>query len=534
MYKVLIAEDEVPVRNRIIESIAWESIGLEVAYAAGDGQEALDYLEEHQVDLILTDIYMPFVDGMELIRRVRETNNYCKVVFLTGYNEFDYAKEAIELHASRYILKPITKAELTELLIELKEELDAAIIAKKNLNMLEGEYRKNLIFLRDKLLYDIVAGFMPSDRIEQAFENLKFEFKKPFYRLGVLEVIGKEDFGQKVWADDYSLLHFAMYNICKEILSEEDMTRVLLGENGKIIIIFTKEEALDFDKKAFDLLTEVLNTVRHIYEMPLTAGLSSTYNTIGDLNYAYEEALSAISYNVIEGYNRVIITSDIEPVTPKNHQKIEDTMMKIAGAMKVNDLGDAKELLSLFFEQIRFSRYGLNEVKTLILSMIIRIYDVYNQMCLKDTLKATLDFRLVEQLYDLEDFSGVQTKLMTTIEDLSGKLKKSREDDKNHLVIEAIAYIELSYMNPTLDLKEMSEKLHVSTSYFSRIFKQAKEQTFLEYLTAHRMNQARTLLKTTDMKVYEISVQIGYDDPHYFSYNFRKNVGMTPLQYRKA
>lgn len=534
MYKVLIVEDEVPVRNRIIESVNWADIGLEVVYGAGDGQEALDFLEDHQVELILTDIYMPFIDGMELARRVRESNQYCKIVFLTGYNEFDYAKEAIELNASKYLLKPITKEELCQVLIEMKEALDQDIEAMKNLTKLEDQYEKSLSFLRDKLLFDIIAGFMPSNRIQQACRNLNCDYQSNYYRLGIIEVVHKSSIGQEQWAEDYSLLHFAMFNIAKELFSDNHDTKVLLGDQGKLYVVFTSMLAEGFEKVAFDGLSELLNTIRHIYKMPLTAGLSSQYQGLDELKYAYEEAMSAMDYSLIEGINRVIVTADIEGVTPMKRQKLEGTMTEIVACLKVNKTDEAKEHLAMLIEQVKFNRYGLNEIKTLILALMTRIFDGYNQMCLTEAMKETLDFTLVETLHYLEDFTQVEVQIQETIDRLSGQLLQSRQNDKNHLVLEAINHIETSYMHADLDIKEMSDHLHVSASYFSRIFKSAKQQTFLEFLTAYRMDKAKALLKSSDLKVYEISTAVGYEDPHYFSYNFRKNVGTTPLKFRKA
>lgn len=534
MYKVLIVEDEVPVRNRIIDSVDWATIGLEVVYGAGDGQEALDFLEDNQVELILTDIYMPFIDGLELAKRVRESNSYCKIVFLTGFNEFDYAKEALELNASKYLLKPITKAELTEVLIEMKEELDQDIDAMKNLTKLEGEYEKSLTFLRDKLLFDIIAGFMPSNRITQACHNLNCDYSSNYYRLGVLEVCNKSSVGQDLWAEDYSLLHFAMFNIAKELFVGDNEAKVLLGDQGKLFILFTSVTSENFEKIAYDAMSELLNTIRHIYNMPLTAGLSSHYEALSELKYAHEEAMSAIDYSVIEGINRVIVTADIEGTTPMKHHKLDQAMAQIVAALKVNKTKEANNYLHIFIEQMKFNRYGLNEVKTLILSLMTKIFDAYNQMCLKDEMKESLDFALVETLYNLENFAEVEGQIQLTIQRLSDQLVKSRQNDKHHLVLDALNHIEATFMDPTLDIAAMSNHLHVSASYFSRIFKIAKEQTFLEYLTGYRMEKAKELLKSSDLKVYEISTQVGYDDPHYFSYNFRKNIGTTPLKFRKA
>ncbi len=143
MYKVLIVEDELPVRDAIISIINWEELGYEVVYAAEDGQDALNYLEDHAIDLMITDIYMPFVDGLELVRRVRQKDTYCKVVFLTGYNEFEYAKEAISLNANKYLLKPITKDELTGVLVDIRNNIEQELAEKNNINRLKKEYEND-------------------------------------------------------------------------------------------------------------------------------------------------------------------------------------------------------------------------------------------------------------------------------------------------------------------------------------------------------------------------------------------------------
>jgi len=534
MYRVLIVEDETPVRKKMVENVDWASLGFQVVYDAADGQEALTYLEEHQVDLILTDIYMPFIDGLELIRQVRKTNKYCKVIFLTGYNEFDYAKEAIELEASQYLLKPITKKELTEVLSKTKERIDEAIAIKRNLTLLEGEYERNLSFLREKLLYDIIAGFLPENRIKQAYENLKCAFEANFYRLGIIEVVNKDVVAKKIWSDDYSLLHFAMFNISKEILEEEGESRILLGEQGKIIVIFTENQENGFVRHTYELLNEVLHTIGHIYDLPLTAGISQVYTSMSDLKYAYKEAITAIEYNVLEGYNRVIVKSDIEPNSLMNKEKLEDYIEAILSGLKLSQEEVMADYLKLYFEQLKFDKYGLNDIKTLILSLITKVFDTYNQMCLKEEMKEILDFKVVEKIYGLEDFSILEQKILEIFSQLCEKLRYSREDDKHHMVVKALQFIEENYGDSGLDLNQISEGLNMSTSYFSRIFKKEKAQTFLEYLTQYRMEKAKELLKASDMKVYEISERVGYEDAHYFSYNFRKNVGMTPSQFRKA
>jgi|GEM_PF-837765 len=534
MYKVLIVEDELPVRDTIISIIEWEKLGFQLMYAAEDGQDALNYLEDHEIDVIITDIYMPFIDGLELIRRVRLKDAFCKVIFLTGYNEFEYAKEAISLKADKYLLKPITKDELTQVLEEVANRIHQEINEKNNMNRLKIEYEKRREYLQEKLLYDILLGFIPSDRVASACRELGFNPLGQAYVVGTLEVINKKEISESMWSSDYSLLHFALFNICKEVIADYPQHYLLMGDHGKIIVCFMFGEKEKACAKAYKILDEMLISIRHIYQMDVIAGMGECYQEIGHFHYSFQDALTALEYSVIEGANQIIVKSDVEKKSMKGYRQSNEFLEQVELALRVNNRENLHKYIRLYFDALKFNKVDISELKSLILTLITRIHMTVNQLIVDKKEAILLDFSLIEKLMNMEELEGIQEGIIQKCDELMVVLERNREDDKMALVTQALRYIEKNYDDSCLDLGSISEKLHVSSSYFARIFKQHSYQTFLEYLTEFRMKKAKELLKNTTMKVFEISAEIGYDDPHYFSYNFRKNIGMTPSQYRKG
>lgn len=533
MYKVLIVEDELPVRDAIISIINWEELGYEVVYAAEDGQDALNYLEDHAIDLMITDIYMPFVDGLELVRRVRQKDTYCKVVFLTGYNEFEYAKEAISLNANKYLLKPITKDELTGVLVDIRNNIEQELAEKNNINRLKKEYEKRREYLQEKLLYDILLGFIPKVRVQEACQELGFNPVGTDYVVGVLEIVNKKEIGETLWGEDYSLLHFALFNICKEVIADYPKHYLLMGDHGKIIVCFVFDQEKKACEKAYEILHEMLVSIRHIYQMDVVAGMGECYSNLSDLKYSFKDALTALEYKVIEGGNQIIVKTDVERSSTRGHRQSNEFLEQIEVAIRVNNMQNLSKYIRLYFDTLKFNKVQLGEFKSLILTLITRIYSTANQLIVDKKESITLDFRLIEELLSMDDLLLMQEQIIEKSEELLKQLEQNREDDKATLIFQAIQYIETHHGETNLDLSTISEELHVSSSYFARIFKRHNGQTFLEYLTDFRMKKAKELLKNSTMKVFEISQAIGYEDPHYFSYNFRKNVGMTPSQYRK-
>ncbi len=533
MLKVMIVEDELPVRNMIIDIVDWSSYDMEIAFAAADGQEALQYLEGNDVDVIMTDIYMPFVDGMELVRRVRQVNSDCKVIFLTGYNDFEFAREAVELKASKYLLKPITKKELVEVLEEVKSEIQDQQLKAKDLHRLQADYEKNKLLLQNNLFLDLIRGYIPADRIEEVCMNVGLGFNASNYVLCVLEVIDRDNIGQDQWFNDYSILHFALCNIVKEVLVEEPYTKVLMEGDGKIVILIEDDERRRIVNKAQRLMQRAIHTIKRLYDFDISVGISEPASGLHHLKRSFDEAMTAISYRVLEGNNRVIVKSDMNRSNSEEKKKSVKAVEPIIDGILVGDGDKTQTYISMLFDGIKFLKLDLKETKNLLLLAVSQIYEAFNGLVDEDH-KAYMDLEFIQDLYGLHDYDHLKEKVKMISLEMMDVIGNLREKEKNDTIGKALSIMESSYSNPDFDLNGISEALSVSASYFSRLFKKITGKTFLEHLTEMRLGKAQELLKTTDLKVYEIAEKTGYEDAHYFSYNFRKNIGKTPLQYRKG
>lgn len=526
MFKVLLVEDEIPVRDRIVKLIDWDKLGLEMAFVAGDGQEAYNFLEEHDVDLILTDICMPFMDGIELAKKIREKNDYCKIIFLTGYDDFQYAKDAIELDVHRYLQKPINKNELESILEKVVLDLNTDIEKEREYFELKSEYQKQLESFQDRLILDVLYKKTDQEPME-AFKSMNIIFEGDYFRVAVLKIIPVEH-----TSEDYSMMNYSIFSYFKKSM-ENTSHRCILGDQSRIIMILTGQNEQLLDNESFAILNKTMNNAKHVFDVSFSAGLSSSYRNIGEIKHAFDGAVTASQYAVVEGYNKVILSTDMEPIAPMYLDRLEKIRLNLSECIKLQDSDKIADKMKAYFDTLRFCKCSLDEVKSQLVLLTMVIYKTYNNTCNAAEQKEEVDYALMNDIFSLNDIRDIEQKIYDLMVHMTSKLKKMRESFKSNIVEEALDIIHKKYMQSDLDSKMISSELNVSASYFSRLFKQITKKTFVEYLTEYRMTTAKKLLRTSDMKVYEISVKIGYDDPQYFSYNFRKHIGMTPSAYRK-
>lgn len=527
MLKVMLVEDEAPVRSMMMEIIDWESLGFQVVYGANDGKDALEYLEEHAVDLIISDIYMPFVDGIELIRRVRKQDIYTKVVYLTGYNEFDYAKEAIDLNVSKYLLKPITKDEVTKVLVEMGKEISEEIERKKNVERLEVEFEKYQEMYKTNTLYNMYIGEIPGTRVEDMCKQLEIIIPKGGYQVAVVEIVDKEEITSKQWGRDIAIFNFALQNICKEVVDND--VDVFIGNEGSIVLGFLAVEQQD----VYETIKKLMRSICHVYRMELTAGVGSVVSEFQRISQSYKEAKRALEYQVIEGTNKILMYSDLDVSKVFNVDLVKGYMENIEIAIRTNDKNSLSKYLQLFFEHLKFQQMKVEEFRTLTLTLVTRIYATFLETIKQNEEFLTLEHEIIKQIMDANKSEDLQYIIEDMCDSFRLKMEEQRLNQKEVLVYEAKKIMEKEFQRFDLDMEDISQRLHVSSSYLSRLFSQYTEGTFIEYLTNCRMEKAKELLRTTSLKVFEISEQVGYEDSHYFSYNFRKNIGKTPRQFRK-
>ncbi|WP_273319982.1 response regulator [Vallitalea guaymasensis] len=534
MYKIIIVEDEIPVRNAICNIIEWEELGYELVYVSGDGQDALTYIENNQIDVILTDICMPFMDGLELSNEAKKILPTVKIVIITGYNEFEYAHKAVEIGVDHYLLKPITADEFTKMLIEIKNELDNEFSKKRNLLALKKQVETNKDILRDKFLMNLLYNKINSNIIREKVNNLGIKLEGTKYIVAVLQPENIKEIADSNWDCDYQLLEFAILNICNEVLTNYGQNICILGNDDQLIIFFVNDnqDEIEFRDTIDEIMNKIIVCVEKFYSIGMYIGVGDNYAELQDLHFSYKDALNALEYRVLNGSNKIIYKMDVEKTSSFSYHKIDEYLRELEYAIKIGG-NKTDKIIDYIFSIIIFSNVHISQFRTILLKITTTILKAYEDICSGSPNDVIIDFNQFNEVFGKERIDEVKTYYKKLCKNLSNEINKERIDIKASQMQKAYQFIYNNYQNKSLDINMICNHLNISSSYFSRIFKTETNQTFMQYLTKVRMEKAKDLLINSDYKVYEISEKVGYEDPHYFSYNFKKKTGVKPTQYRK-
>ena len=534
LYKIIFVEDEEPLRKAICKVIDWEKFGFELVFEASSGEKAIEFTKKNKVDVLLTDICMPLMDGLELSRIIRQKFNSIKIIFLTGYDEFEYVQQALELKATKYILKPITPSEFQDFLEELKKELDGEINQKRNIQKYKQLYFESQKVLKKKELLDLVTN--RNNNIEILSEKLGVVLKANTYIAAVIVIEKKEKIAKEYWENDLQLLEFAIYNVCDEILAKNNQDLFFWDKNGSVVIIF-KEEILDemvFKDYCIDVVNEIKLNIERIFEVEISIGIGCEYESTKKIHCSYQDAITALEYRTLLGRGKVIIRSEIEINEFFAIEKTDDMLNKLVHFIKIGEMDKVIQHLDYMMNFIKYSKVDLADFKTVLFKITTTMLNTFNEEIDGKHSEIVIDFNVFNQVFEKNSMGEIKEYYLNLCKQFMNQIDKKSKDDQGNLVGRASNYIYINYSNKDLDVQSICDYLHISPSYFSRLFKSEKKETIIEFLTRIRMEKSKELLKKTSMKVFEISEAVGYEDTHYFSYNFKKHIGITPTEYRKG
>ncbi|MDF2922715.1 MAG: transcriptional regulator [Paenibacillaceae bacterium] len=550
MYTVIVAEDEADVREAIVQGLDWETLGFEVIDSAENGQEAWDQFAKHTPDVLLTDIKMPFMDGLHLSGLVKHKHPGTRIVILSGYDEFEYAQKALKLQVDEYVLKPFSTEELLEVLAKVRNELDNEAAEKKNLDSLKEHYRKSLPVLRENFLASLMMRQLKKREIEEKSVLYDIPLSGRGFQVSVVSLdlpgagAGAELKDGEVPrsasvslkdSEDQELMLFASLNIAEEIAAERELGRVFL-HNSQIVVLSIRdeEEAEAVTALTISVLEEIRQAVLRYLKFTVTVGIGIVVHEPSGLSYSYKDAVLALDYRVILGGNRLVSIADVEK---RLGEKVRFDELKEESLIRCIKLGTAAELkdnVDALFQGLLESPVSVKEYQLYLMEIVTAILKAA-----KDA-DADLDavfgdnmapFAELHQFRTLEEAKGWLIAICTRI---MGSIAVVRQSVYKNLVEEAVAYTRANYPDSGISINKVCSQLHISTGYFSSIFKKETKMTFVAYLLHIRMEAAKELLRTTDLKAFEIAEKVGYTEPNYFSFSFKKHVGISPKEYRSS
>lgn len=534
--KVFLVEDEMVIRRGIKNSIDWEKEGYIFCGEASDGELAYPMIIKEKPDILITDIRMPFMDGLELCKLVKKELPNIKILILSGYDEFDYAKEAIRLGVTEYLLKPISSGKLLEALNGVSESIRREKEDKDLVRKYMEEMRENTEHEKQKFFEQMIAGNLSMADALETGKKYEMSLSAGMYNLLLFRfTLGEEN------RKSGELLGEAGYAIEKLTERLEYVFEFQRGVEGWAFLLMADNEE-QMSERVKELSKDLEEIMKNYSTIAYFGGIGQPVARLRELEESFREAERALAARFTMELNRIISVDDIRMA--QNVDTLDD--------IEITSFGEIEKTRTMLE---KFLNNGVEDE-------IDEFVDVYINELPEENLKSVLmrqyiimDAYIVMMSF-CEKIEGIEGKMQAQSEELKNSMKtiQTLEEIKNYIrmllkkiigvrdtisgrrysdIIEiAKDQIRKTYMSDEISLNTIAAEVGMSPSYFSSIFSKEMGKTFVEYLTEIRMDRAKELLMCSSMKTSEIGYEVGYKDPHYFSYIFKKTQNCTPKEFR--
>ena len=537
MYRVLLVDDEILVRDAIRKRIDWEGLGYELAGDCQNGKEAIEFVKEHPVDVVLTDICMPYVDGMELSHFLHDNYPEILIVIFSGFGEFEYAKKAIQYNVSEYLLKPVTAVELSEVLSNMRKKLESARKEEQKIRRLtkvSKEYQKNEQMIRSQAISSLVTCSKDMGECIRNLEGMGIFLDATDYRVAVLSIdlyseLHEQNLEQR---QESALMAFVVYNISDEIVSNYDAGIAYQESNNKTGILFKTNRPREFFGTVKKICGEIQEKVYETMKLEISIAVGPYVKKTDELHFSYDRANEALSYRYLLGGNLLL---DLESDAKfENDISLYIELTQLSEAVRKNQKREVERILKIIHDKIMESRVNKSRA-CLYMQQVIRTLSELVEKVHPDPRRIQEERnQLLGKISEKKTFEKAFDVVECYANGACDYLKMENSSSGKRQAMEAVEYIKENYADPDLNLNGIYAHLGISTSHLSSIFKEETGETFMEFLIRIRMEKAKELLEHTSLKNYEIAERVGFADPHYFGISFKKMTGKTPTEYAKG
>ncbi|MFA9462812.1 MAG: response regulator [Velocimicrobium sp.] len=534
MYKVLIADDEKKVCQLIKILVEWDSLDMEVVGMVHNGYEALEMVREKKPQIIITDIRMPGLNGLEMIQEVRKEDQKIKFIIISGHREFKYAQAAVKYGVNEYLLKPIRQEELVNTLLAIKEKFrqqDAIISSEEQL---KKQIEDNRLKLRKRLFLDVLfKGTSKKSELQIDFINEEYNYS---FQKGCFQVICiKLDHAKKIYHSNTQILEDKSVHLLMQELSPYCFDLGVIYENGVIscILNFLNENELIIKNKIKTLLKNSMLQDAIYQPLEVTVGMGTVSEHIEEMIDSYRHAESAYQQRILNGTGKVL-----ECITEYNSGLADSIIFQEFNKsfpFSINNLNlnqiqdDIDSLKKNLLERTETTGHEILQMTKEVCNLYL-LYMRSNNLYIEDSENFIQEFN--EYADDCNSTQELFRHLSQTIsKSIVGIIEDKRQETTKPIRL-AKQYVEQKYMN-SLTIEDVSLQVGFSSSHFSTIFKKETGVTFLEFLSSVRMKHAKDLLKEGNKNIAVICEEVGYSDVKYFTKSFRKHTGLKPNEYRK-
>lgn len=528
LYNILLVDDETDVLEAMKKKIDWEALGFCLAGTAENGQEALEMAEQLHVDVVMTDIKMPYMDGLTLCKKLKENYRNIKVVIYSGFDDFEFAREAVHLEAEEYLLKPISSKDMENVFGKIKKKLDEEFNQHRNVNKLYEYYRKSLPAMQEQFVMGVLEGKITGERLKNMMEMYELDLNAPYYVVVNLyaEAAVKEQSEKTA-----QLLNFSLRDMAEEYLKEK-MSFYCINYLDEVIFIFMLQEDKEIENVLYHV-DQICKMGSRVLDVQVTGAVGQLCNSLDTLLSSYQEAKTAMEYRTILGGSQVLYIKDIEPNPQDSVAFMEYDFQNLVRAVKIGDRKETDEAIQSFMDSLRNGCITPNQYQLICMELSTELMKIGRSYKLRTKqIFGAGEHIPWQELYKHLSVDELESWLREICNNLRHTLRHERSDSTIRLTEQAKAYIGEHYKENDLSAETLCHQLNVSAAYFSTIFKKEVGLSFVAYLTKIRLEHAVELLRTTEDKTYVIAEAVGYTEPNYFSYVFKKQYGISPSKYR--
>ncbi|SCY24691.1 two-component system, response regulator YesN [Lachnospiraceae bacterium XPB1003] len=527
MIRVFLVEDESTIRETLKSSVPWEACGYTFAGEASDGEMALPLIRTARPDVLITDIRMPFMDGLSLSKLVLKEFPDIRIIIISGYDDFEYARQAVEIGAEQYLLKPITKAALVKVLDETREKIEQEQAESGDQDAYRQDSQEYEQFARRRFIEKVVAGRLSVQQIYEEAAKLELDMSASGYAIAFFSAL-EEKYTDADARISENILGFFM----------KRREYVLIRWNINTYMVLIKGDADHMDSYIQECIAAVesgyAGADRHGAWYVAVAG---PVERLSSLPGCFEEVSRLWAYRYIQQETHILTERTVGSGSVSSASGIDDV-----DAAKFNPNILIKVMSTAAPEEIpNFVSEFLIDIKSALNSHMFCQYLMLSARFTATEYVGNLGVTKEKFLEGLDCLDMIEKPVtekelkyyLTEILIHAVKLRmKSTANQYRDVMGQAIAYIDRHYTDEDLSLNQVAKEVNISPNYFSAVFSQEMKCTFVEYVTSRRMDKAKMLLRTTDRKSGDIALEVGYKDPHYFSFLFKKTQDCTPRDYR--
>lgn len=535
MYKLLVVDDEYNIRDGIANTVAWETCNVVVVGEACNGIEALKRVEETLPDIVITDINMDDMDGLELAENLKQKYPNIKVIILSGYDEFEYAKRALQLKVFSYLLKPILPDELILVVKEVIEEIQVETHLKEKVKILESEIKINKQVLLERLLNDLVNGTIRERKqLVDRLSLVNLQMDKKLFTCLIFDLDGYYNLIKIKGIEKVHIMIQCIQEVINDIFCKEFGLWSFIGSGGDIISIVGCEltEKSKSLKNIHTIIEKLKQIITSTLNVTITVAIGGWYEDIFNVSEAYAEAIKALDFKVVAGKDCIIHIDDVNSINRARFSYPKDKENAIIASLYEDNDQTICSSIELFFKNIETRSYLKDQMRISIMELFAAIarkfmdggVDIY-KLYERDLIDL---YKVIDRFDTAEETKNWLTNIVMGC---VYELRKNRIRNVKSVIIKAQNFIETNFTNHNISLISIAEHVFLDPAYFSKLYKKETGETYMEFLTRLRIEKAKSLLKETNIRSSVVGTAIGYPNSQYFTTLFKKVTGKTPVEF---